>query len=136
MTGFCSDCDREFAADYPSWQSSDSTCGMSPAWNAHGERHDDCINECLLASRNRYRDEANARDEALARVEHQCAEALARMRAQKADLRLEVAAWRALAAREPVVGLLAVGIRDLAPKPEPADNDPSQMLKDGDPAEP
>lgn len=46
----CSKCSRPYAPDYPSWQCSDTTCGMSPGWNLDGEKHDDCINECLYAT--------------------------------------------------------------------------------------
>lgn len=69
----CPDCGRQYADSYPLWQCSDSTCGLSPTWNPHGEQHDDCINECLYATKGS-------------------------LRAQLTEAQRENEAWRALAA--------------------------------------
>lgn len=47
MADVCDGCGRPFAKSYSDWKPNDVTCGMAPTWNPHGERHEDCINECL-----------------------------------------------------------------------------------------
>ena len=86
----CQRCDQEFATSYPVWQMSDTTCGMSPAWNEHGG-HEDCINECLYAAVARLNEELEAQREKSARAERDASAVCARVREQKAELRSNVA---------------------------------------------
>lgn len=91
----CPDCGRPYAPNYPAWQCSDTTCGMSPEWNEDGENHDDCINECLYATKKYLREQLAAQTEKAARAEKESAAACGRMRAQKSRLRASLAAAHA-----------------------------------------